>query len=97
MAAGPALHTLPISGRPPNSWPQTVHGILFGILFDFALFMINGFQLVFLLPLLLLPFDWSRDLYEVGVRYTKGCFATLLSESDGFLCCQAAQSPSQFS
>jgi 1-acyl-sn-glycerol-3-phosphate acyltransferase len=40
--------------------------------------MINGFQVVFLVPLLLLPFTWSRDLYEEGVRYTKGSFATLL-------------------
>lgn len=32
------------------------------------------------MPLLLLPFDWARDLYEEGVRYTKGSFATLLSE-----------------
>ena len=88
MAAGPALHTLPISGRPPNSWPQTAHGILFAVLFDFGLIMVNCFQVVFLLPLLLLPFNWSRDLYEEGVRYTKGSIATLLSESHTFLCCQ---------
>lgn len=40
--------------------------------------MLHGFQIVFLLPLLLFPFTWSRDLYEEGVRYTKGSFATLM-------------------
>jgi hypothetical protein len=42
--------------------------------------MVHGFQAAFLLPLLLLPFAWSRGLYEEGVRYTKGSFATLISE-----------------
>lgn len=49
--------------------------------------MTHAFQIVFLLPLLLLPFACSRGLYEKGVRYTKGCFVSLLREYDhNFLC-----------
>lgn len=81
MTAGPALHTLPISERPPKTWPQTVNAVLFAILFNLGCFITHIFQIVFLLPLLLLPFAWSRDMYEEGVRYTKGCFATLMSTS----------------
>src|ERR1700691_68017 len=85
MTSGPALYTLPISDRPPRTWSQTVNAILYGVLFNVGCVMINGFQVVFLVPLLLLPFTWSRDLYEEGVRYTKGSFATLLSGSQTFL------------
>lgn len=44
--------------------------------------MIHGFQLFILLPLKLFsssPRAWK--LYDEGVRYTKGAFATLMSES----------------
>ena len=53
-------------------------------MFDFGCLTVHGFQVVFLLPLLLLPFGWSRYLYEEGVRYTKGGFTTLMSESTTF-------------
>jgi hypothetical protein len=84
MTVGSALHTLPITERPSTTWLQTVHGILFAVLFDLGVLLICSFQVLFLLPLLLLPSSWSRYLYEEGVRYTKGCTATLLSESHVF-------------
>ena len=80
MKASRPPHTLPISERPPRTWSQTANAILFAILFNFGCLMVHGFQIMFLLPLLLLPSAWSRDLYEEGIRYTKGSFATLISE-----------------
>lgn len=43
--------------------------------------MIHGFQLLFILPLKLVPGPIARKLYDEGIRYTKGAFATLLSAS----------------
>lgn len=40
--------------------------------------MVNASQFVFLLPLRVLPFKWSRALYVDGIRYTKGAFGCLL-------------------
>lgn len=88
MAAGRALYTLPISERPKKTWSQVVNAAGYAILFNVGCLMIHSFQIVFLLPLLLLPFTWSRNLYEEGVRYTKGCFATLMSES--WTCCRSS-------
>jgi hypothetical protein len=78
MTVGPGLHTLPISDRPSKRWPQTVNAILFAALLIFPFLIGQSFQIVFLLPLLLFPSARSRDLYDEGVRYTKGSFATLI-------------------
>lgn len=43
--------------------------------------MVHGFQLLFVLPLKLVPGPNSRKLYDEGIRYTKGAFAVLLSAS----------------
>lgn len=43
--------------------------------------MVHGFQLLFVLPLKLVPGPRSGKLYDEGIRYTKGAFATLLSAS----------------
>lgn len=43
--------------------------------------MVHGFQLLFVLPLKLVPGPNSRKLYDEGIRYTKGAFAALLSAS----------------
>jgi len=40
--------------------------------------MVHGSQLVFLLPLRILPFKWSSRLYNEGICYTKGAFGCLL-------------------
>lgn len=80
MTADTTPYNLPISDRPPRTWSQTLNAVLFTIAFNVGCLMTHGFQIVFLMPLLVLPFEWSRDLYERGVRYTKGSFATLLSE-----------------
>ncbi|KAF8649789.1 hypothetical protein AX16_005555 [Volvariella volvacea WC 439] len=78
MVATPPLHMLPVSQRPPNTWSAKIRGALFCILFNFGCLMINGSQFVFLLPLRFLPFLWARQLYDEGIRYTKGAFGCLL-------------------
>ena len=74
-------YTLPIPERPSRTWAQSLNAILFFLVFNFACLMINGTQLAFLAPLRVLPFAWSRKLYEEGIRYTKGSFGCLLGES----------------
>ncbi|KAJ6574835.1 acyltransferase-domain-containing protein [Mycena capillaripes] len=74
----PELYTLPISARPGISWRRRLPATASAIVFAVACLMINTTQIVFLLPLLLLPFRWSRTLYADGIRYTKRSFGTLL-------------------
>ncbi|KAF9036424.1 hypothetical protein BDZ89DRAFT_1011267 [Hymenopellis radicata] len=73
-----APHTIPIAQRGRQRWTQLIYAILFFFVFNFGCLMVNGFQLVFLLPLRLLNVDWSRSLYNDGIRYTKGAFGCLL-------------------
>ncbi|KAJ7130090.1 acyltransferase-domain-containing protein [Mycena crocata] len=78
-SAGPELYTLPISARTQKlGWRQKLLAIASGIVFAVACLMINATQIVFLLPLCLLPFKWSRNLYADGIRYTKKAFGCLL-------------------
>ncbi|KAH7880506.1 acyltransferase-domain-containing protein [Lentinula edodes] len=72
------IHSLPISQRPPTSWKQKLRALAFFFIFNLGCSMINASQFVFLLPLRLLPFKWSRSLYDEGIRYTKGAFGCLL-------------------
>ncbi|KAJ3750149.1 acyltransferase-domain-containing protein [Lentinula detonsa] len=72
------LHSLPISRRPATSFQQKLRAIAFALVFNLGCLMINASQFVFLLPLRLLPFKWSRSLYDEGIRYTKGAFGCLL-------------------
>lgn len=72
-------HNLPISARPGTAWSRSIKAVLFFILFNFGCIMVNGSQFVFLLPLRILPFQWSRRMYNEGIRYTKGAFGCLLS------------------
>ncbi|KAJ6604382.1 acyltransferase-domain-containing protein [Mycena vulgaris] len=76
-AASAELYTLPISARRPVSWTQLVLGTASAVVFLLACLMINATQIVFLLPLYLLPFKWSRTLYTDGIRYTKRAFGCL--------------------
>jgi hypothetical protein len=80
MAVDQGLHSFPISSRPPKTWSQILSAILFVVVFDIGCLMINATQFAFLLPLRLVPFQWARELYDEGIRYTKGAFAALLSE-----------------
>jgi hypothetical protein len=80
MAVDRGLHSFPISSRPPKPWSQTLNAVLFAVIFNIGCLMINGTQFVFLLPLRLIPFNWARELYDEGIRYTKGAFAALLRE-----------------
>jgi len=74
-------HELPIFARPPRTWAQTLNEFLFFMLFIPGCLMVHGFQLLLLLPLKVLSSS-SRagELYDEGVRYSKGAFATLMSE-----------------
>jgi hypothetical protein len=77
------VHTIEIPSRPPSTWAQTVHAILYFIVFNFGCVMINASQFVFLLPLHFLPLDSAKSLYGTGIRLSKGAFGTLLSKSLG--------------
>ncbi|KAJ3499649.1 hypothetical protein NLJ89_g10079 [Agrocybe chaxingu] len=76
MTATP-LYAIPINKRPPRTWDTILKAALFGILFSWACLMMNVTQFVFMLPLRVLPFRWSRKLYYAGIRYTKGAFGAL--------------------
>ncbi|KAK0456264.1 acyltransferase-domain-containing protein [Armillaria borealis] len=78
MTAVAPLYTVPISERPRQPWRRTFSAVLFFLVFNLGCLMINASQFVFLLPLRLLPFKWSRALYVDGIRYTKGAFGCLL-------------------
>lgn len=81
VASSPSpVYALPTDKRPPKPWSSFLYTALFIITFDVACLMINGSQFVFLLPLRILPFRWSKQLYNTGIRYTKGAFVCLQSE-----------------
>ncbi|KAF7319976.1 Lysocardiolipin acyltransferase [Mycena kentingensis (nom. inval.)] len=69
---------IPIAARPPASWAQTLRGLGFCILFNTGILTIHATQLLVLLFFGLIPFNWARQLYKHGIRYTKGCFGALL-------------------
>ncbi|PFH54662.1 hypothetical protein AMATHDRAFT_185394 [Amanita thiersii Skay4041] len=71
-------YTRPISSRPSQSWTRFFKALLFFILFNSGCFMINASQFIFLLPLRILPFHFTKQLYGEGIRYTKGAFGCLL-------------------
>ncbi|KAH7915340.1 acyltransferase-domain-containing protein [Hygrophoropsis aurantiaca] len=73
------LHQLPISARPAKTTRQKLNAALFIAVFLPACIIVNAFQFMFLLPLKLLPFAWSNELYNEGIRYTKGAFAILMN------------------
>ncbi|KAH8110656.1 acyltransferase-domain-containing protein [Phellopilus nigrolimitatus] len=75
-APPPPPYAVPIAARPPKSWLQLAHGTVALALFLTGCVMIHATQLLFVLPLRLLP--GSRP-YEDGVRYTKGAFALLIT------------------
>ncbi|TFK30631.1 hypothetical protein FA15DRAFT_662643 [Coprinopsis marcescibilis] len=71
-------YSIPISQRTAaQNWTRTIQSILFVIIFNLGCISINASQFIFLLPLRLLPFRWSRKLYYAGIRYTKGSFGCL--------------------
>ncbi|KAF7339880.1 Lysocardiolipin acyltransferase [Mycena venus] len=73
------LYTLPILQRTESlPWRRKLIALVSGVVFTVACLMINATQIVFLLPLLLLPFKWSRTMYADGIRYTKRAFGSLL-------------------
>ncbi|KAJ7492889.1 acyltransferase-domain-containing protein [Mycena latifolia] len=74
-AASPEPYTLPISARTERlSWRRKMIATASAVVFALACLMINATQIVFLLPLWLLPFKW----YTNGIRYTKRAFGCLL-------------------
>ena len=77
------VHTIEIPKRPPTTWAQTIHAVIFFFVFIFGCLMINASQFIFLLPLRFLPLASARPLYETGIRLSKGAFGTLLSKSLG--------------
>jgi hypothetical protein len=74
------IHSIPISKRSPTSWAQFFFGILSFILLSFGSLMINASQLIILLPLQFLPFQFAIELHNLGVRLSKGAGGTLLGQ-----------------
>lgn len=72
------VYNVEISNRPPKTWFQTLHGVLFLIVFLSGCVMINAFQFLFLLPLAIMPS--TRSLYSEGIRYSKGSFGKLCGQ-----------------
>ena len=83
MADRKGIHAIQIANRPPRAWAQTVHAILYFVVFNFGCIMINVLQFAFLLPLRFLPLLSLNSLYGTGIRLSKGAFGTLLSKSLG--------------
>ncbi|EIW86486.1 hypothetical protein CONPUDRAFT_44786 [Coniophora puteana RWD-64-598 SS2] len=73
------LHELKITERPPRTWTQTLNAICAGLVFVTSAVLINSFQLVVLLPLRVIPLQATQNLYDEGVRYSKGAFASLIN------------------
>jgi len=75
------IHAIEILNRPPRTWGQMAHAMIFFIVFNFGCIMVNASQFVFLLPLRFLPLVSAKSLYSTGIRLSKGAFGTLLSKS----------------
>lgn len=72
------IHATEIRHRPPRTWRQIVHAILYFFVFNLGCIVINASQFVFLLPLRFLPYVPAKSLYDAGIRFSKGAFGTLL-------------------
>ncbi|KAJ7275310.1 hypothetical protein B0H12DRAFT_251814 [Mycena haematopus] len=78
-AKEPELYTVPISARTEGlPWKRKLIALASGVVFAVACLTMNITQIVFLLPLSVLPFKWSRTLYTDGIRHTKRAFGCLL-------------------
>lgn len=82
-ASQAALCGIEISKRPPKTFTQKVLGIISLVVFLFGCISVNATQLLFVVPLALLPFPWAKEAHESGVRYTKGAFGILISQLFG--------------
>ncbi|KAF7972666.1 hypothetical protein HWV62_17206 [Athelia sp. TMB] len=80
--AAPALHTIPVTRRPPKNWAQTANAAAFIVVFNVAAAMIHLVQLAVLLPLGALraaaPAGWAASAYADVARECKGAVAQLL-------------------
>lgn len=81
------LYSVPIAARPPKPWSRLFKAILFFLFFNLGCLIINTSQLLFLLPLRVLPFSFARHLYVEGNRFAKGAFGCLLSMFRQYLLC----------
>jgi hypothetical protein len=72
------IHATEIQDRPPRTWQQITHAILYFFTFNLGILAIHASQVVCLLPLRLLPFAPAKSLYNAGIRFSKGAFGTLL-------------------
>lgn len=81
MKESKAIYAAPIPTRPPRSWGQRVHALIFFLVFNVGCLMINASQFVLLFPVCFLPFAATKSLCHVGIRLSKGAFGTLLSKS----------------
>lgn len=74
------IHATEIRDRPPRTWRQIAHAILYFFVFNLGCIAINASQFVFLLPLRFIPYAPAKSLYDAGIRFSEGAFGTLLSK-----------------
>lgn len=82
-ASQAALCGIEISKRPPKTFTQKLLGLISLVVFLVGCISVNATQLLFVVPLALLPFPWAKEAHESSVRYTKGAFGILISELSG--------------
>ncbi|KAH9178884.1 acyltransferase-domain-containing protein [Lactarius sanguifluus] len=71
-------YAIEIAKRPPRTWSQTIHAMIFFVVFNLGCLMINLSQFVLLLPLRFLPLPFADSIYHAGIRLSKGSFSALL-------------------
>lgn len=73
------LHTIEIKKRPPRTLLRRVLGLIAITVFFVSCITAHITQLLFIVPIGLLPYAWAQAWYDAGVRYTKGTFGVISS------------------
>lgn len=74
-----SIYATEIQDRPPRTWRQITHAILYFFAFNLSCLVIHASQFL-LLSLRFLPFARVKSLYDAGIRSSEGAFGTLLSK-----------------
>lgn len=80
MANQQHIYSIPIKSRPTKSWFQVLYGTVSIVFFLTGCIMVNATQMLFVMPLRLIPDKRALELHETGVKYTKHAFGVLISK-----------------
>jgi hypothetical protein len=75
-----SIYLKPVHDRPGLDNLQRINTLNFFVLLNFGLLLANITQFL-LLPFNFVPTPWAQDIYQDGIRYTKGALGSLLSQS----------------